>query len=311
MKLTFEQIKEITFGTARIWQDENGIQFRRCTQAQIDYWYTKREAWGDGSARTTGISLDFHTDSPWLTMTMGGSNQLDIWVDGILYHCHLATSPDLHLELPEGEHRVTIVFPSHSNDRPWLEGLELADGASLRPHTFDRKILFLGDSITQGWCSSRDSFSWAWNICFALNAQAVNQGIGGTAADPEAFPNDLDFDPDIVIVSYGTNDWSRYPTLEVLKEKHDAYWDLVCSKYAGKKLVGISPVYRFNTEEGRGMGSFDSCCQVVKQCIQSRKEVIFVDGFDIIPHQKMFFKDGLHPLDNGYKTFSDHLVKYL
>lgn len=311
MKLTFEQIKSITFGTARLWQDETGIHFRRCTQKQIDFWYSLRENWGDGSARTTGISFDFHTDSPWFSMTMGGSNQLDIWVDGILYHCHQATSPDLRLDLPEGEHRVTVVFPSHGNDRPYLTSFELADGASLRPHTFDRKILFLGDSITQGWCSSRDSLSWAWNICFALNAEGLNQGIGGTGALPGAFPDDLDFDPDIVIVSYGTNDWSQRPTLEALKETHDAYWELVCSKYAGKKLIGISPVYRFNTEEGRKMGSFESCCDTVRSCIRSREEVLFVDGFDLIPHQKMFFKDGLHPLDIGYKTFSDHLLKYL
>ena len=310
MKLTFEQIKSIAFGTTNLWQEEDGIHFRRCTQAQIDSWYESRENLGDGSTRTTGISLDFHTDSPWLTLIFSGCNQLDILVDGIMYWCHNATSPDLHLALPEGEHRITVVFPSHSNDRPFLQTLELADGASLRPHSFDRKILFLGDSITQGWCSSRDSYSWAWLTCLMLNAEGLNQGIGGSWAKPTAFPLDVDFDPDTVIVSYGTNDWSVRPTLEKLKEKHDAYYDLVCQKYSGKKLVGISPVYRFNTEAGRKMGSFADCCETVKQSIREHG-MILVDGFDLIPHQELFFADGLHPLDNGYRTFAEHLVKYL
>lgn len=310
MKLTFEQIRSITFGATSIWQEEDGIHFRRCTQAQIDHWYTLRENLGDGSTRTTGVCFDFHTDSPWFALTFGGSNKLDILVDGILYWCHSATSPDLRLDLPEGEHRVTVVFPSHGNDRPYLQALELADGATLRPHTFDHKILFLGDSITQGWCSTRDSFSWAWLTCLALNAEGLNQGIGGSWAKPETFPLDVDFDPDTVIVSYGTNDWSVRPTLEKLKEAHDSYYDLVCEKYAGKRLVGISPVYRFNTEAGRRMGSFESCCEVVRQSILDHG-MILVDGFDIIPHQEMFFADGLHPLDNGYRTFAEHLIKYL
>lgn len=310
MKLSYEQVKAITFGTTNLWQEDDGIHFRRCTEEQIKTWYTFRENLGDGSTRTTGICFDFHTDSPWFTLVFAGSNQLDIWVDGILYWCHQATSPDLHLELPGGEHRVTVVFPSHSNDRPFLQTLELADGASLRPHSFDRKILFLGDSITQGWRSSRDSLSWAWNVSLALNAEMLNQGIGGSFAEPTAFPHGVDYDPDTVIVAYGTNDWSVRPTLEKLKEKHDAYYDLVCQKYAGKKLVGISPVYRFNTEAGRKMGSFADCCEVVKRSIRDHGMTL-VDGFDLIPHQEMFFADGLHPLDIGYKTFSDHLLKYL
>lgn len=310
MKLSFEQIKSITFGTTDLWQEDDGIHFRRCTQAQIDSWYASRENLGDGSTRTTGICFDFITDSPWFTLIFAGSNKLDILVDGILYWCHSATSPDLHLTLPEGEHRVTVVFPSHGNDRPFLQTLELADGASLCPHTYDRKILFLGDSITQGWCSSRDSLSWAWQTALAMNAQMLNQGIGGSWAKPEAFPLDVDFDPDTVIVSYGTNDWSIRPSLEALKEAHDKYYDLVCEKYAGKKLVGISPVYRFGTEAGRKMGSFLECCEVVKQSIRDHG-MILVDGFTLIPHQEMFFADGLHPLDNGYTTFAQHLVNYL
>ena len=82
MKLSFEQIKSIAFGTTNLWQEEDGIHFRRCTQAQIDSWYESRENLGDGSTRTTGISLDFHTDSPWLTLIFSGCNQLDILVDG-------------------------------------------------------------------------------------------------------------------------------------------------------------------------------------------------------------------------------------
>ncbi len=308
MQLTLDQIQSVTFGAAQLWQDETGIHFRRCTQNQIDFWYSLREGWGRNSTSTVGVCFDFHTDSNSLELTFCEGKKFDVYLDGILYWCHPATESVLSLTLPGGEHRVTVTFPSHSLTP--LRSFCLDDNATLRPHVFDRKILFLGDSITQGWCSSRDSFSWAWNICFALNAQCVNQGVGGTGAQPGAFPSDLDFDPDTVIVAYGTNDWSLHPTLEALKETHDRYWELVREKYAGKQLVGISPTYRFNTEAGRKMGSFSDCCETVKQSIRDCGATL-VDGFDLIPHQEMFFADGVHPLDIGYKTFSDHLLQYL
>jgi len=310
MKLSYEQVKAITFGTTNLWQEDDGIHFRRCTEEQIRTWYSIREDLGNVSTRTTGICFDFHTDSPFARFAFAGANHFDIYVDGILFQCHEATDPICTVALPEGEHRVTFIFPSHSNDRPFLQYLELADGASLAPHKYDRKILFLGDSITQGWCSSRDSLSWAWNVSLALNAEMLNQGIGGSFAEPAAFPHGVDYDPDTVIVAYGTNDWSVRPTLERLKEIHDRYYDLVCEKYAGKQLVGISPTYRFNTEAGRKMGSFRDCCETVKDSIREHGMTL-VDGFDLIPHQSMFFKDGVHPLDIGYRTFADHLVTYL
>lgn len=310
MKLSLEQIQSITFGAVRIWQENDGIHFSRCSESQIRYWYSVRESLGDRSTRTTGVCLDFHTDSNRVACTFAGANHFDIYVDGILSYCHQAASPDFSILLPAGEHRVTVIFPSHDHDRPYLQKLDLDDGATLRSHCFDRKILFLGDSITQGWGSSCDSLSWAWNVSLALNAEGVNQGIGGSCAEPGTFPNDVPFDPDTVIVSYGTNDWDTRPTLESLKETYGRYLDLVCEKYAGKKLIAISPIYRFHTEEGRSMGSFESCCEVIKQCIRDHG-MLLVDGFELIPHQEMFFMDGVHPVDIGYRTFFEQLMKYL
>ena len=86
----------------------------------------------------TGICFDFHTNSNALELTFNDGRKFDVYVDGILYWC--AGEPVIALALPEGEHRVTVIFPSHS--RTVLRAFRLDDGASLRPHAFDRKILF-------------------------------------------------------------------------------------------------------------------------------------------------------------------------
>ena len=61
MKLTFEQIKQITTGAIRIKQKEDGIHFYKCTEKQIDAWTEKHKDLGMRAASTTGVCLDFHT----------------------------------------------------------------------------------------------------------------------------------------------------------------------------------------------------------------------------------------------------------
>ena len=39
MKLSFEQIKSITKGAVKIWQDGATIRFAKCTVKQVEAWY--------------------------------------------------------------------------------------------------------------------------------------------------------------------------------------------------------------------------------------------------------------------------------
>ena len=95
MKLSFEQIRSITFGTTNIWQEDDGIHFRRCTDAQVALWNSVSENLGEGSRRQTGICFDFHTDSGFLELTFNRACKFDVYVDGILYWC--AAEPVIYL----------------------------------------------------------------------------------------------------------------------------------------------------------------------------------------------------------------------
>ena len=57
------------------------------------------------------------------------------------------------IELDGEEHRITLYLPNH-NEGARLESVEIDDGAIIEQHEFDHKILFVGDSITQGWDST-------------------------------------------------------------------------------------------------------------------------------------------------------------
>ena len=68
MKLSFEEIKKITFGAVRVWQDADGICFSRCTEKQEAVWNEQDPVLGTRARSTTGVRLDFHTNATQLSM---------------------------------------------------------------------------------------------------------------------------------------------------------------------------------------------------------------------------------------------------
>lgn len=83
MKLTLEQLRPITFGAVRIWQEEDGIRFRRCTKLQEQGWKAMRDTFHDRCTATSGIRLDFHTDSAFFALEIGNEAKMEVLVDGI------------------------------------------------------------------------------------------------------------------------------------------------------------------------------------------------------------------------------------
>ena len=63
MKLNLEQIKNITVGSVDTEERDGEIFFAKCTKKQLAAWAEKSESLGRNSAATTGVRLDFHTNS--------------------------------------------------------------------------------------------------------------------------------------------------------------------------------------------------------------------------------------------------------
>ena len=63
MRLSFDQIKSVTVGALSVKREDDGIHFYKCTEKQIDAWYRQREGLGNGARTTTGVRLDFITNS--------------------------------------------------------------------------------------------------------------------------------------------------------------------------------------------------------------------------------------------------------
>jgi len=207
---------------------------------------------------------------------------------------------------PLTDARVTLIFPSHFIGGAF-RSLTLDDGASFEPHRFDRKILFIGDSITQGWDSGWDSLSYAWRVMRFFNADAVVHGVGGGYFHASTF-DFIDFDPDIVILALGTNDFSKYQTLDELRMRAAEFMDLLAGEYKGKKIFCISPTWRAAQE--KPMGHFRECRRVVIE--EALKHgFIHINGLDMVPPDPAFFADDtpLHPNALGFGIYAENLIR--
>lgn len=313
MKLTHEQIRSIAFGAVRIEEQKDGLHFYKCTQKQIEAWGKFNDTLGQWSANTTGVRLDFHTDSSWMTFNAARGNKFEVLVNDLAiarveFDELRKAGITPKIELGEGEKRVTLVFPSH-DDGGVLTYVELADGATLTPHTFKEKILFIGDSITQGWNAYFDSNSYAWQVTRHFDAESIINGIGGAFYDETTFDT-IDFEPDKVIIAYGTNDFGHNKTREDLRQHMGAFLDLIAKTYPAEKVYCVAPIFRFDLAKERKMGSWEDCRAIIHEVINCRGFHL-VEGYDLVPHLEYFFADAVHPNDIGFAEYAKNLIKVL
>ncbi len=315
MKLSFDTVRSVTFGFVSSYEDANGMHFTKCTDKQVEAWRAFSEVLAKNASATTGIRLDFHTNSKRFAFKAYSGNRFELYVNGTFREVYKRTEDGnaeftYDINEPTEDNRITLYFPSH--DVPGvLSYVEIDDGASIRAHEFDTKIFFIGDSITQGWNSTYDSLSYANRVSDFFNADSVIQGIGGGFFHESIFDSEIDFDADVVIFAFGTNDWGRQGSPEELRANTAAFIEAVTAKFAGKKIFGLSPIWRGNSGELKPAGYFVDVCKAVKEEIVSHG-VTLIDGETLTPHMTDFFSDlYLHPNGLGFGVYAESLCKVL
>lgn len=310
MRIPAAEIGNLVFGAVETEAENGGVTYYKCTRKQREGWKTVSAALYGRSLIATGVRLDFHTDSRGFSFKALSGRKFDLLLNGRLIQTLTESDFDADgksacVSLGGGDKRVTLVFPGH-DVKTTLEYIVLDDGAAVRAHEFSRKMLFIGDSITQGWHSEFDSLSYAWQTSLHFNADSVINGVGGAVFCADTFDTS-GFDPDIVVVAYGTNDFGYFKTLSELRENVHEYLTLVKNAYGDKKVFCISPIWRTDEDKNRAMGSFKECRDVIKDEIVSFGFEL-VDGYELVPHDKRFFADHVHPNDLGFCMYARSLI---
>jgi len=331
MELTFDQICSITSGAIRMVQKEDGIHFCRFTQEQTElehpyvHFALSLKHWA-----TAGIRLSFRTDSATLglraDMSVGsgrGYYALDVVVNGTLLggpdnFSQMDLSDDYTVIKPErGAHEVSFdLGPGEKDVRihlPWgtctvLQGLSLEDGASIHPLVPSKKLLAFGDSITQGYDVLRPSLHHVTRLGLALDAAVHNQALGGAVSFPELVRARVPFDPDYILVAYGTNDWSKI-TLEDFLSRYRALLAAIRDNYPAAQVFLITPIWRRDCAPPTPFGPFDRVEQHIRAIAADYPAYHVIRGFDLVPHESRLFADerDLHPNDAGFDCYFNNL----
>ncbi len=310
MKLSFETIKNISFGCSEIKNDEMGIHFNRHSQEQIDYHYSVLEFFGDNARDTAGVVLDFYTDSKSFEFSAPSGCKFEVLVNSEMFEEIYLSGSDRAWRgevNPEGKRiRLSLVFPARS--RGVIEYVEVDDGSEVTPYSYSGKILFLGDSITQGWSCDRNAFSHPFIIARYFDSELLNQGVGGFRFDVLALEH-LEYEPDRVVVGYGTNDFGYCESLEKLDECMSPYMKKIKEMYGDKKVYVVTPVW-FVDSAPRAMGSLDDCRNAIAKKAESFGFTV-IDGTKIFPADAKYLADGLHPNDVGNRIYASNAIKIM
>lgn len=319
MILNDSQIRAITLGALEIFTDDNGVyRFKRMTDAQAEEFTRENQGFADKTSATSGVRFDFYTDSDYVNIEFAGvrsgsSRQwysFDLYVDGNLaavnYHDNYdVTEGCVYAKLEKGEKRIQFFLPCLGNGG--IKSVELSDGAFVKPASPQYKMLVLGDSITQGYDAHLSSCCYANLMARELDAQIVNQAIGGAMFYKEQLEKTQDYD--IITVAYGTNDWSNKESFKDFYDDCEEYIKLLAKQHPDAKKFIILPIWRAHHYAAKPTGNFFVCREAVAQ-IAERYGCIALESIDYVPHDEIFFEDlTLHPNDLGFKAYATKLVR--
>ena len=328
MQLNTETLKNLLKGAISVQSEGEWLCLFRFTEKQSKYYFEKTpDTLYPKTLASAGMKMDLVTDADEISFdfrVFAASSRtfysVDLYVDGVfcdeLYIMNYQNkkSGTVSFALPEGTHRVTVYLPNLM--RMDIKNVCLAGASFADPVSSKMKILCLGDSITQGYDAYHSSLSYVNRLSQTLDAEILNQAIGAEIFDEKILDEELPFDPDLITIAYGTNDWAILESKKQFLDGAQSFFKRIKSIYPDKKIAYVSPIWRgdyqkpFGTQE-TAVGDFEESVQELRALARGNG-LFVVDGLPLTPHHSDFFADQfLHPNDLGFGFYAENLLREL
>ena len=309
MILTNEELKNIYFGAYEFEETEDGyLQSFQYSKKQIEYFKGAMDFWYERCTASSAKTLEFTTSArkvafDYKIIWKGSADSFELCVNGlvtdIVYVKDVLDTGRIEWELPEGEKNVIIYLTA--DDTVLIRNFE-ADAKVTRAKK-NEKVLWLGDSITQGYGPLRSSCTYVSVANRLLNYDIVNQGIGGYVYDKNSLMKMEGYNPDKIIVALGTNQYGD-KDMSVVEE----YYETLTGIYGNEiPILCISPLWRGDNLEA--LPVLYAFCENVKKIAGRYKNVQIIDGMKLVPHLPEYFLDNLHPNCFGCEVYGRNLVE--
>ncbi len=308
MKLSNNELKNYFFGAYRFKETEDGyLHPLQYSAAQEDYFKEVSDFWHvrcDASSAktieliTTATEISFDYKIIWV----GSPDTFELAVDGLIsqiyYLKDIEDEGRLTFTLPEGKKNVIIYLPADGT--AVIRNFEINASADVPDK--NAKVLWLGDSITQGYGPFRAGHIYVSVANRLLNYDVINQGIGGYVYDKNSIMKMDGYTPDKIIISLGTNQF-RTEEMTDIEEFYKRLMDVYGNDIP---VLCITPIWRGDSLEDFPV-LLDFRAKLTDIC-KRYKNVQIVDGFKLVPHLPEYYLDNLHPNAFGMEMYGRNLV---
>lgn len=190
------------------------------------------------------------------------------------------------------------------NDWPWLGRYKEADLKLPAPAPGENRVVFMGDSITEGWHFDGPEGSFP-------GKPYINRGISGQTSPQMLvrFRQDvIDLQPKAVVILAGTNDIAGNTgpmTLDETENNLASMADLATANHIRVVLCSVLPAYDFPWHPGLDPAPKIVALNAWIKSFTAEKGYVYVDFHSALKDQRdglppNLSKDGVHPLPAGY-----------
>ena len=191
------------------------------------------------------------------------------------------------------------------NDWPWLGRFKEADEKLGAPAVGEDRVVFMGDSITEGW-KLEESFP---------GKPYINRGISGQTSPQMLlrFRQDvIDLEPKVVVILAGTNDIAGNTGPMTLKESEDnlaSMAELATAHHIKVVLCSVTPAFDFPWHPGQEPA--EKIVELNKwiEGYAAEQGYVYVDYHSAMKDERgglpaRLSKDGVHPNAAGYAVIA-------
>lgn len=308
MRINNEDLKKIYYGAYRFTETSDGyLMAHQYSEEQEEYFKGTVDFYYERCNASTSKTLEFVTEAAKLSfdykiLWVGSEDSFELCIDGLIteirYIKDMKREGSISFELPTGKKNVTVYLPADS--LAVIKNFEI--DAEVTPAVKNSKVLWLGDSITQGYGPLRSAQTYVSVANRLLNYDIINQGIGGYVYDPKVLVEMEGYKPDKIIVALGTNQYGT-ESMAAIEE----YYERITKLYKDVPILAITPLWRGDNPEG--IPTLIRFCERLKEIISRYDVVTMVEGWNLVPHLPEYFLDNLHPNQLGTEVYARNLVR--
>lgn len=209
-----------------------------------------------------------------------------------------------------------------------------------------KKIVFLGDSITEGWGTSGQDKHFVTLVGKMGECEVKNYGLWGTRFARQITPTsetmdrdfcerveELDENADVVIVFGGTNDFGHGDApLGTIEDRSLYTFYGAChhlmtrlhERFSGKTIIILTPLHRCHENDPKGDGNKPYHVAPLKTYVNIIREMAEYYSLPVLDLYAMsgiqpavsvirekLCPDGLHPNDAGHVVIAEKILAFL